>query len=163
MGQETDKTDSNACPVNIVKLNPSHESVWNNMQTTHTVGNRSFNAHNKFLEVKVANISTKRIRGIKFVTAYYDSTEDLHTLPEAWGWHGTIAPGETKSANWDNNLWQDKAYIGWVVTPVRVLFEDGTKWDSPDAKVGMFEWWKDKKHPRVNQAPDVNGTTKNGD
>ena len=84
-------TDS-SCPVEIAKVNPSHESLLDNMRTLRTYGNTTVSAHNKFLEVKVKNNTDKTIRGITFVTAYYDATEDLHTIPVAWGLHREVKP-----------------------------------------------------------------------
>ena len=65
---------SSTCPVEIVKVNPSHESFMNNLATMKTYGNTTVSDHNKFLEVKVKNNADKTIAGIKFVAGYYDST-----------------------------------------------------------------------------------------
>jgi hypothetical protein len=80
-------------------MNPSHESVWNNIATMHTYGTTTVSDHNKFLEVKAKNNTDKTIRGIKFVTAYYDSTEDLTTIPHTWGLHGEVKPGTIGTGN----------------------------------------------------------------
>jgi len=149
------KDNRGSCPVEVIKLNPSHESFWNNL---HTYNKYGVVLHNKFLEVKMHNNTNKAIRGVKFAGGYYDSTEDLHTIPVAWGWHSHVNPGETKTGNWENNLWQEEATIGWVVVPIKILFEDGTK-VTPDVNSCVAEFWKDKKHPRVNRAPDLDGVS----
>src|SRR5258708_2204770 len=82
------QTPPPTCPVEIVKLNPSHESYWNNVSTASKYGNDA--KHNKFLEVKIKNNTAKSIRGAKFVAAYYDATEDLTTLPVQWNMHKSI-------------------------------------------------------------------------
>lgn len=147
---------STECPVEIVKMNPSHESLWNNLATSRTYGNQTISEHNKFLEVRVQNKTNKTIRGIKFVTAYFDSTEDLTTIPIAWGLHSELKPGEIGSGNWDTNAYQKEAAIGWVILPLKILFTDGTKWEQRGNECS-YEWWKNKKHPRVNKAPNLDG------
>ena len=144
------------CPVEVVKMNPSHESFWNDVQTSRTYGTHTDNAHNKFLEVKVKNLTNKTIRGIKFVTAFYDSTEDLTTIPHTWGLHGEVKAGEIGTGNWDTNAYQKEAAIGWIVLPWKILFTDGTTWQQPGGTCS-FEWWKNKKHPPVNKAPNLDG------
>ena len=130
---------SSGCPVEIVKMNPSHESFWNNMATTKTYGNTTVNDHNKFLEVKVKNNTDKTIAGIKFVTGYYDSTEDLNTIPIEWGLHHEIKPGDIGTGNWDTNLYQKRASIGWVIMPLKILYSDGSKWKQTGNEC-MYEW-----------------------
>jgi hypothetical protein len=150
-----------SCPVEIVKINPS-ESVWDNLATTRRYGNTTVNKHNKFLEVKVKNNTDKTIRGIKFVTAYYDSTEDLTTIPHTWGLHSEVKPNTIGTGNWDTNAYQKEAAIGWVILPLKILYTDGSTWEQKGNDCGD-EWWKDKKHPRVNKAPNLDGIKQNGD
>jgi hypothetical protein len=145
-----------ACPVAVVKMNPSHESIWNNLATMRTYGTTTVSEHNKFLEVKVKNNADKTIRGVKFVTAYYDSTEDLTTIPHTWGLHGEVKPGQVGTGNWDTNAYQKEAAIGWLILPWKILYTDGTAWKQTGNDCG-YEWWKNKKHPRVNKAPDLDG------
>lgn len=145
------------CPAEVVSMNPSHESFWNNMETQKCYGSHCANAHNKFLEVKVKNNADKTIVGIKFATAYYDATEDLSTIPVEWNLHGKqIKSGEIGTANWMNNIRQHQAAIGWVILPRKILYADGSKWTASGTEC-MYEWWKDKKHPRVNKAPALDG------
>ena len=153
---------SSNCPVEIVKMNPSHESFWNNMATAKTYGHTTYSDHNKFLEVKVKNNTDKTIAGIKFVTGYYDATEDLITIPVEWGMHHEIKPGEVGTGNWDTNRYQKKTSIGWVVLPLKILFTDGSKWHQTGSDC-MYQWWKDKNHPRVNQAPNLDGVKLEGE
>jgi hypothetical protein len=148
------------CPVEIVKLNPSHESIWDNLATTQTYGQTA--PHNKFLEVKVKNNTDKTIRGIKFITAYYDSTEDLTTISHSWGLHSEVKPGSIGTGNWDTNRYQKVAAIGWVILPWKILYTDGTKWEQKGNDCS-YEWWKDKKHPRVNKVPDLGGVKQQED
>ncbi len=151
-----------SCPVEIVKINPSHESVWDNLATTRRYGNTTVNEHNKFLEVKVKNNTDKTIRGIKFVTAYFDSTEDLTTIPRTWGLHSEVKPNAIGTGNWDTNAYQKEAAIGWVILPLKILYTDGSTWEQKGNDCGN-EWWKDKKHLRVNKAPNLDGIKQNGD
>jgi hypothetical protein len=157
----TPQPDS-GCPVEVVKMNPSHESFWNNMATTRTYGNTTVNDHNKFLEVKVKNNSGKTIRGIKFVAAYYDATEDLNTIPTTWGLHSEVKPGEVGTGNWNTNRYQKEASIGWVILPWKILYTDGSKWQQSGIDC-MYESWKNKQHPRVNKAPNLNGLKLEGE
>jgi hypothetical protein len=112
------------CPVEVVRLNLNHKNCRDNMATTLTYGDTTYNAHNKFWEVRVRNNTDKTIRAIKFVTAYYDATEDLTTIPRSWGLHD-----ET----------------------------DGTKWQPMSGNDSGYEWWRNRKHPRVNKAPNLDG------
>ncbi len=67
--------------------------------------------------------------------------------------HKSIKPGEVGTENWDANAHQSETAVGWVVVPVKILYEDGTTWESKGNECG-FEWWRDKKHPRVNKSPN---------
>lgn len=147
-------TDTDACPVSVKSINPSHESFWNNMATSKRVGNVTYNDHNKFLEIKMRNNLPKEIRGIKFLAAYYDSTEDLHTISHTWGLHDGVKPNGDATGNWDTNAYQKESAIGWVVMPVKILYSDGSVWQQKSDSC-VFEWWKDKKHPRVNKMPSA--------
>jgi len=156
-------TNPASCPAEVANMNPSRESFLNNMATQKCYGSHCQSAHNKFLEVKVKNNADKTIVGMKFVTAYYDATEDLSTIPVQWNLHGKqIKPGETDTANWMNNLRQEEAAIGWVILPHKILYADGSKWTASGTEC-MYEWWKDKNHPRVNKAPKLDSNDLEGD
>ena len=108
-------------------------------------------------KVKVQNISGKEIRGLKVSAAYYDATEDLHTIPVTWNWSSTIKTGAETTLHWKNHTYAGTDFVGWLVVPVKVLFEDGSSWDARDPSVstaGCYgEYWRTKKHPRLTALP----------
>ena len=108
-------------------------------------------------KVKVQNISGRAIRGLKIQAAYYDATEDLHTIPVAWNWQSAIAVGAETTLHWSNSEYHTKDFVGWLVAPLKVLYEDGSTWSAPgtpESMAGCFgEYWRDKKHPRITLLP----------
>lgn len=134
------------CPLKIEIISQNSLMSWANVGVEYEKQVREF-------KVKVQNISGKDIRGLRALTAYYDVTEDLHTIPVTWS-SGFIKTGAETTLHRKNRY---GAQIGWLVVPVKVLFEDGSSWDARDASVSMAgcygEYWANKKHPRLTALP----------
>jgi hypothetical protein len=142
------------CPVEVQKVVPAETQSWARVGRAAAKGNKGADMAPDFV-VKLTNTSPKQIRGMKILAAYYDATEDVHTIPVAWNKKIDIAVGQQKTLKWENFEWYDKAYIGWVVVPSKILFEDGTKWTYDPSLRGCYgEYWHDKKRPRLTGLPD---------
>ena len=138
------------CPLKIESVSPASMLTWSNF------GKKQGSQVPEF-KVKVQNISGKDIRGLKVSAAYYDATEDLHTIPVTWGWASPIKAGAEHTIHWENYAYAGTKYIGWLVAPVKVLFEDGSSWDAHDPSVstaGCYgQYWGNKKHPQLTALP----------
>jgi len=133
------------CPINIIKVDPfAYTSFMENMGSGR---NTNKNGARDFL-VKIKNVSSKDIKGMKFQAAYYDATEDLHLIPVEWNWDKAVKDGEDKDFRWANELWKDDARIGWKVWLTKILFTDGTKWSAENSQMCFAEYWRDKKHKK---------------
>jgi len=137
------------CPLNFIKVAPADNT--SGRYVVRNFGNK--NAPPEFV-VRVENIGGKDIRGLKIQAAYFDATEDLHQVPVAWNWSSVIKAGATTNMVWPNELYRDTAVIGWVVVPVKILFEDGSTWVAFGSTPDCFgEYWHNKKHARLTTVP----------
>ena len=135
------------CPIEISKVNPAETASWS--QAGRALGNTKKQAIRPDFVVKLKNTSSKDIRGMKLLTAYYDATEDLHVIPEAWNSSNEVKAGLEKVLKWDDFQYAKTAFIGWVVIPTKVLFEDGTKWQYDESTKECYgEYWRDKKEAK---------------
>lgn len=140
------------CPVEIESVNPADVRSW--AHVSRSLDNTKAPLPPDF-SIKVRNSSDKDIRGMKILAAYYDSTEDLHIIPVTWNSSVIVKAGTEKVIKWDNFEHAKSAYIGWIVIPSKVLFEDGSKWEYGAATHDCFgEYWHSKKHPRLTGPPD---------
>jgi hypothetical protein len=142
------------CPLKFESVDPSNNRTWGNFNRG--MAQKSYIPEFK---VKVQNVSGKDIRGLKVQAAYYDATEDMHAVPVAWNWQYAIKTGAETTLHWANTYYHETGFVGWLVLPVKILFEDGSTWDAhalkaPESMEGCFgEYWRDKKHPRLTVLP----------
>jgi hypothetical protein len=54
---------------------------------------------------------------------------------------------------WPNDGYNDKPFVGWVVALLKILFEDGTTGEASKSASCYGEYWRDKKHQRLNKTP----------
>jgi hypothetical protein len=136
------------CPLKFETVTPGTLMTWGN------VGKRLADQIPSF-KVKVQNVSGTAIRGLKIQAGYWDATEDLFRIPVAWNWNSPIKAGSETTLHWENAIYAHTSYVGWVVTPIKVLFEDGSTWDAhAESMAGCYgEYWRDKKHPRLTALP----------
>lgn len=137
-----------SCPVTFIKVDPEANRL-SRIIKSNTTPPPEFN-------IKIENNSGKDIRGAKFQAAYFDATEDLHLIPVAWNTTKGIKAGVEQTVSWDNSLYADRNHtaVGWIVVPMKLLFEDGTTWMATEDMQGCYgEYWKDKKHPRLTKIP----------
>lgn len=122
-----------ACPLTILKVDPDVKQSWNRFgrALTNSEAERNHMNHTPDIQVKVSNVSGKDIRGLKMAAAWFDATEDLHVIPIAWNWTSPIKAGAENTLTWANELYKQETRIGWIVVPIKVLFEDGSKWSAP--------------------------------
>lgn len=140
------------CPLEFVKVMPTGGGLTKFNQVMGTPKGAPVPLPR--FELKVRNASGKQIRGLKVRAAYFDSTEDLHVIPVSWGASESMKPGATRTLSWEN-AWADTSSIGWIVSPVKVLFDDGSAWVADEDNLrGCFgEDWVDRKHPRLTKIP----------
>jgi len=141
------------CPLKFIKIIPFRTESWS--RVGRSLGDGASKLPPDF-SMRVQNVSTKEIRGLKVQAAYFDTTEDLHLLPDFWNWEPNIKAGIEKTLDRESPQIDTKA-VGWVVVPIKVLFADGTKWEAPDSVDSMKdcfgEYWRSKKHPRLTKLP----------
>ena len=146
------------CPVIIEKVNPKVTQSWSRVSRSLNSNDaeRRHLANTPDFSIQFKNASGKDIRGLKVHAAYFDATEDLHTIPISWNANKTIKNGEEKSLIWTNELYKgDETDVGWIVVIEKVLFEDGSKWEyTPSTPSCYGEYWANKKHPRLTALPD---------
>jgi hypothetical protein len=141
------------CPLNFVKVDPVVTSSWGRVGRSLASNQKAKDMAPDFV-VRVENVSGKDIRGLKIQAAYFDATEDLSQVPVAWNWTSSIKAGATVSMNWTNEVYNHTAAVGWVVVPLKILFEDGSTWADFGSTPGCFgEYWRDKKHSRLTAVP----------
>jgi hypothetical protein len=136
------------CPLKFGKVNPTATGP-----SLSRVGRKMTDPPD--FEVRVQNVSGKDVRGLKVQAAYFDATEDLTIIPVEWNWTSGIKVNAEKTLLWQN-IYHKTASVGWLVVPVKILFEDGSTWEAktPDSLVGCFgEYWRDKKHARLTALP----------
>jgi hypothetical protein len=138
------------CPLKFIKIEPlgsSMEQVNRALSQKGEIPPVRFN-------VKVQNTSGKDIRGLKVQAAYFDATEDLHVIPVAWNWERGVKTAAEKTLSWNNELYANTAFVGWIVAPIKILFEDRTTWQATEPMGDCYgEYWRDKKHPRLTAFP----------
>jgi len=147
-----------SCPVLIENVNPRTTQSMSRFGRALTAKNDYEREHLKNtpdFSVKLKNVSGKQVRGLKVQAAYFDATEDLHMIPVSWNTPDIIKDGQSKTINWENELYnKDETMVGWVVVVQKILFEDGTKWEYTSAAPSCYgEWWKDGRHPRLTKLP----------
>jgi hypothetical protein len=79
--------------------------------------------------VQVQNNSGKLIVGEKFRMVVIDAVHDRHTWPETLTSSHKIKPGKKAWLQWEE-LANPERNI--EITPLKVLFEDGTTWEKTD-------------------------------
>jgi hypothetical protein len=79
--------------------------------------------------VEVQNNSEKLIVGEKFRMVVIDAVHDRHQLPETLSSNHKIKPGKKAWLQWEE-LANTERNI--EITPLKILFEDGTTWDKAD-------------------------------
>ena len=131
------------CPVAITGINPSGADSFGRAFLRNT-GNAHANDGRMFV-LRARNDSGKDIRGMKFQAAYFDATEDTTDIPISWEWTDPLKASAEKSFRWEN-AWREESKVGWRVRLVKVLYEDGTKWEAPDASACRADYWRDKHH-----------------
>ena len=124
------------CPVKFIKVTPDRTQSWSRVGRSLTQDPKKPKEMLPDFSIRLQNASTKEIRGLKFQAAYFDATEDLHTIPVAWNWQPNMKAGSEKTLN-QENPYSDTAVVGWVVVPIKVLFADGTKWEAPESDEDM--------------------------
>jgi hypothetical protein len=140
-----------SCPVSFVKFDPG-----------------GFNSVN----IRVKNVTGKKIVGLDFNAALADSTEHwqwLSLMPfvgmqvnflngapvlplREFGWNKEIKPGAAKTASWYgwNLNFEHGGGVAFVLTSV--LFEDGSRWeDPPDRTTCMALWYSNHKKGIASQ------------
>jgi len=142
--------NSISCPIEIVKIDPTGNDSFGHAFSNAMNGVSARRTDGTFFVLKVKNTSGKEIRGMKFQAAYYDATEDLHDIPVAWNWTDPIKVGAEKSFRWEN-IWREESKLGWRVRVLKVLFEDGSKWEPSPADACKGEFWRNKKHQKTSQ------------
>jgi hypothetical protein len=142
------------CPLQFLKVDPLVKQGWGRSGRALASHNEGRNMPPDF-EVKVKNSAEQPIRGLKVQASYFDATEDLHRIPMAWNFNSRIEAGAEKTMSWPNELYTDKTLVGWIVVPVKILYEDGSTWQaSPENLTDCYgEYWRDKKHPRLTKLP----------
>jgi hypothetical protein len=141
------------CPLRFVKIDPAVTQSWGRVGRSLGSNQKARYMAPDFV-VRVENVSARDIRGLKIQAAYFDATEDLNLVPVEWNWHSEIKMGATKNLSWQNELYSHTAVIGWVVVPIKILFEDGSTWSEFASNPGCFgEYWRNNKHPRLTAVP----------
>src|SRR5438045_6670865 len=71
------------CPLEFIKIEPAQKQSWNRVGRSLTASDadRYHITHTPDFSIKVKNTSDKDIRGLKVQAAYFDATEDLHSIP----------------------------------------------------------------------------------
>jgi hypothetical protein len=140
---------SDSCPIAIVKVDPTGNDSFGHAFSQGMSGHSARHSDGHYFVLKVNNTSGKPIRGMKFQAAYYDATEDLHDIPIAWNWSDPLPANSEKSFRWPNELYRDESLLGWKVRLLKVLYEDGTKWEPLKENACSGEFWRSKKHGKV--------------
>lgn len=144
------------CPLQFLKVDPTVKEGWGRVGRSMASSDMGRTMPPDFV-VKVKNATTKTIRGLKVQAAYFDATEDLHKIPVAWNSTTEIKALSEKSLSWPNDLYTDRAFVGWIVVPLKVLFDDGSTWEATSQNMtGCYgEYWRSKKRPRLTALPDT--------
>ena len=133
-------TEVVACPIAITNINPTGDDSFG-----HGFGRNAHANDGRMFVLKVKNTSGKPIKGMKFQAAYLDATEDSTDIPVAWNWTDPLKAGDEKSFRWEN-AWKGESAVGWKVRLVKVLYEDGSKWEPAQGQTCSGEFWRDKHH-----------------
>jgi hypothetical protein len=94
----------------------------------HTQRIITFN-HGPWTSVEVQNNSGKLIVGEKFLMVVIDAVGDRHRWPELLTADKKIKPGKKAWIQWEE-LANTERHI--EITPLKVLFDDGTTWEKGD-------------------------------
>jgi len=132
-----------ACPIQITNINPSGDDSFGHA-FVHNTGHAHDNDGHMFV-LKAKNVSGKNIRGMKFQAAYFDATEDTTDIPVSWEWTDPLNADAEKSFRWEN-AWRNESKVGWRVRLMKVLFDDGTKWEPTAQGACSADYWRDKHH-----------------
>jgi hypothetical protein len=132
------------CPIEVTNINPTGNDSWGHaMQTSN--GSGVHGNDGRMFVLKVKNESGKDIKGMKFRVAYYDATEDLSDIPGDWQWTDPLKTGAEKSFRWRND-YRKESVVGLKVSPLKVLFEDGSTWEPAKPLACSLDYWRDKHH-----------------
>jgi|SRR5579872_1231666 len=116
------------CPISITKINPiGNDSVGHGMLTALATNRSAHENDGRMFVLKVKNVSRKDISGMTFQAYFFDAVNDQHSIPVVWQWTDPLNAGAEKSFRWEN-LWRQEARVGWRVTPLKILFADGERW-----------------------------------
>lgn len=115
---------ANPCPVEIIKVS------WYPV-----VGYR------------LVNNTAKTVIGYKVKAGYLDSTDDLIELPITWSGQPTVKAGATsRIMSSEPDFLFPTRPNGWIVVPVEVLFDDGTRWQQLFSTHTCYGTWVKKGH-----------------
>jgi hypothetical protein len=103
--------------------------------------------HSSKVTFRYQNVVHKEIAGIEFGAAYYDSVQEPHRVTVTGGWKGLKAYYQ-RDSGLDISYWKTTGYAGWTLWPTKILYKDGSRWES-GAKNGCgIEAWNEKQlHP----------------
>lgn len=90
-----------------------------------------------FLSVKYTNTSDKTIVGAKFRPAWVDATADWHYDLEIFTSNATVKPSADRTEKWPEPPSATDAR-GWVVYPVKLLYQDGSTWQIDPKEASCF-------------------------
>jgi hypothetical protein len=120
-----------SCPVEFVHFNP-----WG-------------------VNVRIKNVSGKKIVGLIFNAALADATEhwkwfhwdfDTNRSLRDFSWNKSIKPGDAKTLSWDRADLDFEHGGGGAFVLTSVLFDDGTDWEAPpDSAPCKFLWFNNHK------------------
>lgn len=82
---------------------------------------------------------------MKFRASYYDATHDLSQIPGDWEWTSPVKAGDEGTFRWQNH-WRRESAVGWRVTLTKVLFTDGSTWESAGGQSCSGEYWRKHRH-----------------
>jgi hypothetical protein len=107
------------------------------------------------LNVKIRNVSGKRIVGLVFNAALADATEhwkwlhwdfDENRPIREFGWNKLIKPGDKKKLSWYRADLDFEHGGGGAFVLTSVLFEDGSVWEEPnDSASCKYVWYNSHK------------------
>jgi hypothetical protein len=108
------------------------------------------------LHLSFRNSSSKKIRGILFGAAYYDSNQVVHVIQVLADEHRIIHPGVVKTGDLNIRYWRNADFTAWSTWPSKILFTDGSSWQiGPNSLSCVATYRRDDRQPRMLLASDL--------
>jgi hypothetical protein len=107
------------------------------------------------LTIEYTNSSSKTIVGAKYSGVWIDVVGDVHSTLEAFSSDSKVKAGATKKDKWKEPSYIPKDRKGWLIAPVKILYGDGSSWQTSGSDKNCFGQTLWGKMQPLKEAPEL--------